>query len=239
MLLSGNQKERGKKISDCSENILPTPLNYHDTAIFSCEVNFLNNCILFRSASIQKHPLGMASPRNGKKIIATAEFQGIKQDLLLSLLKVLDCIPMLSRPHKLSGFLYCNMSRESCSQQLSVTSSQLEGHPGRTQKAFWFFLYKFILTLTELKGNVITCMLSLLCCLNFYLAGCTRCGSQHWVSDVIFTVSTHLTHYVSTVLIKGEKASKQKTTTTTKMIIHNYIHIITFRNIKHILGKIK
>lgn len=211
MLLSDNQKERGKKISDCSENILPTPLNYHDTAIFSCEVNFLNNCILFRNASIQKHPLGMASPRNGKKIIiATAELQRIEQDLLLSLLRILDCIPMLSRPHKLSGFLYCNMSRQNCSQQLSVTSSQLEGHPGRTQMAFWFFLYKFIFTLTELKGNVITCMLCLLCCLNFYLAGCTRCGSQRWVSDVIFSVSTHLTHYVSTVLVKGRKQANKK-----------------------------
>lgn len=76
MLLSDNQKERGKKISDCSENIFPTPLNYCDTTIFSCEVNFLNKYILLRSASTQKHLLGMLCPRNGKNQIfgAKAEF---------------------------------------------------------------------------------------------------------------------------------------------------------------------
>lgn len=75
MLLSDNQKERGKKISDCSENILPTPLNYRDTTIFSCEVNFLNNYILIRSASTQKYPLGMPSPRNGKNQIFNAKVE--------------------------------------------------------------------------------------------------------------------------------------------------------------------
>lgn len=69
-------------ISDCSENILPT-LNYRDTTIFSCEVNFLSNYILLRSANTQKLSLGMTSPRNGKNQIfgTTAELQGMEDFL--------------------------------------------------------------------------------------------------------------------------------------------------------------
>lgn len=70
-------------ISDCSENILPT-LNYRDTMIFSCEVNFLSNYILLRSANTQKHRLGMTSPRNGKNQIfgTIEELQGMEGFLM-------------------------------------------------------------------------------------------------------------------------------------------------------------
>lgn len=55
-------KNKGKnKISDCSENIHPTVLNYHDTTIFGCEVNFLSNYMLLRSTSTQKCLLGTSS----------------------------------------------------------------------------------------------------------------------------------------------------------------------------------
>lgn len=50
MITKKREEEEEKKIRECSENILPTLLNYHDNTIFSCEVNFLRNYILFRGA---------------------------------------------------------------------------------------------------------------------------------------------------------------------------------------------
>lgn len=69
ILCDKKKKQKENKISDCSENMLPTTLNYHDTTIFGCKVNFLSNYIppevqALRSACLICLPQGMTKIRS-------------------------------------------------------------------------------------------------------------------------------------------------------------------------------
>lgn len=118
------------------KKIPPSTLNYHDTTIFACEVNFLSNYILLRSTSTQKCLLGMSSPRYDKNQIfsATVELQRKEET---------SCCPIFRTysiylcPDSIQTVPFdCSINDKMVHRSYHLHPVSQKGNPGRAQMTF-------------------------------------------------------------------------------------------------------